>query len=361
MIGEESLDKFWGLRVLQASVSKCTEAKQRGQPVGRGAIYYRKVDGFRHRYLFALGLFVVVGVKVDDVLVEAEVELVDGEGLAELVLLGGDVEGLAAGLGEDGEGVGAHAGDDAAVGGDGLGADEDLVDGAHGVGEGGEGDGGDLDALGAQRGDDAGALGLERRVDGVEDPEPPRRVHIPAVVVRGGGAPQQVADDARAAHGQDHRVVVQVLAAVDGDALAGVLGARGEEAAVAEQVLADDLEALVGVVDGRGGVLAGAVGAGPRRRSCCRLLKRHDQVLAEEVGAVAEGDGVADGGLQLLGLRLDEINSLVDGLDLRVAQELDQGFDGRHGHGQVRVLFEQAVVGRDDAAGGQERLFVSQD
>lgn len=311
----------------------------------------RVVDGVLHGLgprlrVLVFGLLLSAGVEVEQALVKvdlAKVELAGGEGLAELVLLGGDVEGLLGlgGPGELGDLVRAEAGDGAAVGGDGLGADDDHADLLHDEGDGAEGDGGDADALGAQGGHHAVALDLEGRVDGVDDAEAPGVVDVVAKVVPLGGAAQQRADDAAAAQREHRGAVGDVLAGVDGDALAAVLGAGGEEAAVAQQVLARLLEPDVGV---RVVLLLLVVARAGR----IRLLKRHEQVLLEQVGAVGQGDGVGLGRLQLGALRLDEIDSLVDGLDFAVAQELDQGLDGRHGHREVGVLGEEAAVGRYD-------------
>jgi hypothetical protein len=105
-----------------------------------------------------------------------------------------------------------------------------------------------------------------------------------------------------------------------GDALPRRVGAIRKEAAVAQEMLAQGLEAAV------------------------LLPKRGDEVLLEEVGAGGEGDGVGDGVAQLVRVRLDEINGLEDGGGRGCVEELDEGFDGGDGLGEVWVGGEEVSI-----------------
>lgn len=315
-------------------------------------LWWRKIDWVLHGLLPLLGaiLLLLARVEIEETLVERVVKLSQREGLAKLVLLRRDEERPPVRLGQLCDLVGTESRDGTSVGRDRLGAHDHHVGLLDSIAHGAQRYRGDRYALGPERCDNPVALNLERRVYGVDDLESNRLVHVVSVVMLLCRAAQQRADDAAPTVRQDRRVVVYVLPGIDGDPLPPVLGPGGEYSAVPEQMQADLLETALRV--GRVLVLDRSPGR-------IRLLKRHDQVLLEQVGAVGQGDGVRDGLLQLGTLRLDEIYSLEDGLDLAVAEEFDQGLDGRHGHGNVRVLGEEAVVSRDDAVGEEEKHEVS--
>lgn len=96
-----------------------------------------------------------------------------------------------------------------------------------------------------------------------------------------------------------------------GDAVPGGNRSVGEQAAVAEEMLADGVEAAV------------------------LLPKRGDEVLLEEVGAGGEGDGVRDGAAEAVGVGFDEVDGFEDGCGGRGVEEGDERFDGCDGFGEV--------------------------
>lgn len=261
--------------------------------------------------------------------------------------LGDDVKVLVEAVGHHGELVGAHAGQDAAALAHGLGADKDAVDTAelHGVGGGGDVDGGDGDT-GLPQGED-GRLAVVGPVHDVDDAEVRTAVELgPAL----GRAEEHLLDAARAAARHDGAPRLDVAGADVGDSDAGGLGLGGEVAAVAEEVLAHLVEAE-GRVAGDAHVGAGPVGLG-------LLPKGLEEGLHEEVGAGARGDGVGHGGLEMVDLRLEDLDGLEDGGRFDLAQELDQGLDGRYRHGEFLVLGEYTVVGCDEAERGEEEAFM---
>lgn len=263
-----------------------------------------------------------VHLEVKHLLLEANVALVKRELADKLVSLGSDVEGDLGHLGQAGDLEGAHAGNDTAVLGDGLSTDEhhvNLAQQAQDVSDGGLGDLGDRDALGAQLADNTVALFGAHLIADVYDSERPRGVLSSTL--------EQASDGAGGAVGQDTGALGDEAPTSLGDTISGGDGAGGEETAVAEEMLTDSVKAT--------GVLL--------------LLERGDEVLEEEIGTGGEGNGVGDGSLEAVGVGLDGVERLVYGGGRGGVEEGDEGLDGSDRLGQVGVGGEEATVGRDDA------------
>lgn len=81
-----------------------------------------------------------------------------------------------------------------------------------------------------------------------------------------------------------------------------------------------------------------------RLEAAVLLPKRGDEVLLEEVSAGGEGDGVGDGVAQTVRVRLDEVDGLEDGGGGGRVEELDEGFDGGDGLGEVWVGGEEVSI-----------------
>lgn len=259
--------------------------------------------------------------KVEHLLLKANVPLVEGKLARKLVRLGRHVKGYMRAARQLRNLKGAYPGDDAAVLRDRLGAHNDHVDlpqQSHDVRHRRSRNLRHGDALFAERFNHAVALLGAGRVADVDD----AKLAGPVL----GGALEDGQDGARVAVGEDGFALGDEAPAGLGDARAGGDGAGGKEAAVAEEVLADGVEAAV------------------------LLLEGGDEVLQEEVGAGRERDGVLDRCLEALAVRLDRVERLVDGGGWDRVEELDEGLDGGDGLGQVRVLGEEVAVCRDDAA-----------
>lgn len=181
-------------------------------------------------------------------------------------------------------------------------------------------------ALFAQGLDDGVAFLGARRVADVDDAKLARAVL--------GRALQDREDGARVAVREDRFTLGDEAPAGLGDARAGSDRAGGEEAAVAQQVLADGVEAAV------------------------LLLEGGDEVLQEEVGAGGERDGVLDRGLEAVAVGLDSVEGFVDGGRGDRVEQLDEGLDRGDGLGQVGVLGEEVAICRDDAASGQIEVVI---
>jgi hypothetical protein len=113
-----------------------------------------------------------------------------------------------------------------------------------------------------------------------------------------------------------------------GDAVTRGNGTAGKEAAVAEEVLADGVEAAL------------------------LLLERSDEILQEQVCAGGQGHGVLYGGFEALAVVFDGVEGFEDGGGGNGVEEDDEGFDGGYGLGEVGVGVEEVAVSRDDAGEG---------
>ena len=104
-----------------------------------------------------------------------------------------------------------------------------------------------------------------------------------------------------------------------GHPITGVDGALGEELCVLDEMLADSLEVTV------------------------LLLEHLAGEPQEEIGAGAEGHGIADG-LEALGAALEDVDGLVGGRGGHRVEQGNEGLDGDDGLGQVGVIGQELVI-----------------
>lgn len=245
--------------------------------------------------------------------------------------LGDDVEGFASAPSQYAHLVCADARDDAAVLHHTLCSDNNHVDLAQRVCDSRVGNGGHRDVVVPQVGDNLLAFFRVGRVRGREDVD-----DLEADCARFGRPAQQRAYHSGTAICEYSSPVADEVLAKAGNLLPALLRSFHKQLAVGQEVVAYRAEVVFGAEVEAGGA-----------------VERGDEVALEEVGAGREGDWVRDRSLQGGRVAFEEVECLGDGRHGALRNRFDEGFDGRNGHGELGVIFEDPAVGRDNVERGQ--------